>query len=548
MLNRHISFTLALRYLNPLRAYFSIISLICLMGVSLGVMVLVVVLSIMSGLIKDLQDRILAFSPHLQITHCYPDYQSPEEGAMARGLIFDWEDASKELEKVPGVEAAYALIEDNALVDAAGMRRPSFFRAIDTENRKQLAELESLIDQGSFDLDMGEKAVIASTTAKTLRVGVGDKIGILTLRNVDGITSAYTQSETDLLVQRFPDQIDVLRQFPTAAAVSDKGESWALERIEQVDHVLLELRSQKGVRDTEQNLLSSLTDLLYEPAGEPEAGAPVLYAKGTAGKWSETVGLLTSLNRDQEDLASLRNIKSLVLPKDLEIIGIYKASQHIISPDLFIPLGIGQELEDFTDNGVQHIALRVSDPYHMDEVIGGVKKALPPLEAPESWLVETWQEKYSQWFRLMQQEKGMMNFVLSFISLISAFCIMAVMFTVSIQRKKELAVMKALGATPWQVIRVFLWQGVVIGLLGALIGVGLGLLVLHYRTPIHGLLIGIGFDPFPSDFHGMEMPAEIRPGELVYQGVKAFLMVVVASIVPAVITAYQDPAKALRSL
>lgn len=548
MLNRHISFTLALRYLNPLRAYFSIISLICLMGVSLGVMVLVVVLSIMSGLIKDLQDRILAFSPHLQITHCYPDYNSPKEGAMARGLIFDWEEASKSLEKVPGVESAYALIEDNALVDAQGMRRPSFFRAIDTENRKQLAELESLIDKGSFDLDMGEKAVIASTTAETLRVGVGDTIGILTLRNVDGITNAYTQSETDLLVTRFPSEIEILKQFPASASVSGEGETWAMDLVELADNTIAALRSQKGVRDSEQTLLSSLSDLLYEPAREPEADAPVLYPKGTADKWSETLNLLTSLNRDQEDLASLRNIKSLVLPKDLEIIGVYKASQHILSPDLFLPLGIGQELEDFTDNGVQHIALRVSDPYRMDQVVRDVEQALPPLEAPESWLVETWQEKYSQWFKLMQQEKGMMNFVLSFISLISAFCIMAVMFTVSIQRKKELAVMKALGATPWQVIRVFLWQGVVIGLLGALIGVGLGLLVLHYRTPIHVFLISIGFDPFPSNFHGMEMPAEIRPSELVYQGAKAFLMVVVASIIPAIVTAYQDPAKALRSL
>ena len=43
---------------------------------------------------------------------------------------------------------------------------------------------------------------------------------------------------------------------------------------------------------------------------------------------------------------------------------------------------------------------------------------------------------------------------------------MAVMFTVSIQRKKEIAVTMALGATPFQVVRVFLWQGVIIGFMG----------------------------------------------------------------------------------
>ena len=49
----------------------------------------------------------------------------------------------------------------------------------------------------------------------------------------------------------------------------------------------------------------------------------------------------------------------------------------------------------------------------------------------------------------------------------------------------------------FQVVRVFLWQGVIIGFVGALLGVGLGLLVLEYRMQIQGFLAGIGFDPFP---------------------------------------------------
>lgn len=126
---------------------------------------------------------------------------------------------------------------------------------------------------------------------------------------------------------------------------------------------------------------------------------------------------------------------------------------------------------------------------------------------------------------------------------------MAVMFTVSIQRKKEIAVMKALGATPFQVVRVFLWQGVIIGFVGALLGVGLGLLVLEYRMQIQGFLAGIGFDPFPVSFHGTaNIPVVIDWAELAWQAVKAFVMVVVASIIPALITARQDPARSLRSM
>ena len=182
-------------------------------------------------------------------------------------------------------------------------------------------------------------------------------------------------------------------------------------------------------------------------------------------------------------------------------------------------------------------------------MLAPVMQALEKEKPSSAWTLETWHDRFNAWFELMQKERMMMSFVLSFISLISAFCIMAVMFTVSIQRKKEIAVMKALGATPFQVVRVFLWQGVIIGFVGALLGVGLGLLVLEYRMQIQGFLAGIGFDPFPVAFHGTaNIPVVIDWAELAWQAVKAFVMVVVASIIPALITARQDPARSLRSM
>ena len=182
-------------------------------------------------------------------------------------------------------------------------------------------------------------------------------------------------------------------------------------------------------------------------------------------------------------------------------------------------------------------------------MLAPVMQALEKEKPSSAWTLETWHDRFNAWFELMQKERMMMSFVLSFISLISAFCIMAVMFTVSIQRKKEIAVMKALGDTPFQVVRVFLWQGVIIGFVGALLGVGLGLLVLEYRMQIQGFLAGIGFDPFPVAFHGTaNIPVVIDWAELAWQAVKAFVMVVVASIIPALITARQDPARSLRSM
>ncbi len=535
MLNRYISLTLALRYLNPLRSYFSIITLICLLGVALGVMVLVVVLSVMSGLQKDMQGRLLAFSPHLQVNYHYTEDMA--------ATINDWESVIGLLNQVPEVESSYGVIEDNALLDFRSTRRAGGFRAIDTNNEQQINDLKSLIRDGTFELDLGEKAVISSLLADSLGIQVGDTLGALTLRNLDDITSAYEQVEKELLVKRAPEAIKTLASFPKLGKTSAQNISWTPAEVDEA-LTMLNVLMEKS-RHSEVEILSEMCSMLL--SGEEE-GSRVAYPADIANEWSSRLDELNKLNKSEEDLASFMQMKELVLPKDLEFIGIYQASQHVISPDLFVPLGIGQDLLNYTDNCVQSIALRVKDPYFLDTVKENVEKALPPLPEPARWKITTWKDKYENWFSLMQMERSMMNFVLSFISLISAFCIMAVMFTVSIQRKKELAVIKALGATPSQIIRVFLWQGVIIGIIGSILGIALGLLVLHYRVHIHAFLSSAGFDPFPMDFHGMEMPANIEPVELLIQASKAFVMVVIASVVPAIITAYQDPAKSLRSL
>ena len=140
-----------------------------------------------------------------------------------------------------------------------------------------------------------------------------------------------------------------------------------------------------------------------------------------------------------------------------------------------------------------------------------------------------------------------MSFVLSIISLIASFCIMAVMFTMSMQRRREIAVLQALGATPGKIMGIFAWQGIIIGTLGAVLGVLLALLVLYYRLEIQAALASIGMDPFPMQAHGITLPAVYDPATFAAQAFQAFVMVTIAAIIPAFIVSRQDPAKALRS-
>jgi len=193
---------------------------------------------------------------------------------------------------------------------------------------------------------------------------------------------------------------------------------------------------------------------------------------------------------------------------------------------------------------VQGIALRLKDAYLAEEAAVYARRSLPP-----EWTVTTWGEQYQAFFALINQQRVMMYFALSFIVIVSAFSMMAVMFTVTIQKRREIGVMKALGAAPGQIVRVFLYQGMLLGVLGAMLGIGLGRLVIHFRGTIQVVLRTFDFDPFSSSFTGFNvLPAHNDLGEQALFGLMAFILCSLAALVPAFFAARSDAAKSLRNI
>ena len=83
-----------------------------------------------------------------------------------------------------------------------------------------------------------------------------------------------------------------------------------------------------------------------------------------------------------------------MVTSDIEIIGVYKASRHIIHPGIFVPLPTGQELKGMKD-GVDGVALRIDDPYQAIQVA-----QLLRTELSQDWAMTTWTSQYQEWFSL----------------------------------------------------------------------------------------------------------------------------------------------------
>ncbi len=514
-------------------------SLISLLGVMLGVLVLVVVMAVYSGLERNVKDRLLGFTPHVLMNHALSG--SPD------GSLTHWADAAAKAKTLPRVEAATAYVSDNVIVDVESWQRPVLFRGIDTSDPGQVEGIAKMLDlknhpDSTADLGIDDRVVISSILADQLHLGVGEKLRLYSTRNFEGVMRAYKATENPPVREAF----SAAWKKSTAALQSGwktDGEKFTLSFATYREvYTALDAMLAEDIREPEHELLTSL--LVAMDASEQDEQAQVFrFNSDTKLEIEKAVADINATDAEKMDGDILKGLKNLVLPKEAQVVGVYQASQMAVTPDLFVPLPLAQDLAGLGQS-VQGIALRLDDPYQAETFAAEARKTLGP-----EWSLVTWGDQYQAFFALIEQQRGMMYFMLSFIILISAFSMMAVMFTVTIQKRREIGVMKALGAAPNQIVRVFLYQGMILGTLGAILGVGLGRVVIHFRGELQAVLRGMGFDPFTASFTGFNiLPAYNDPVEQLKFAIMAFVLCSLAALVPAFFAARSDAAKSLRNL
>ena len=101
-----------------------------------------------------------------------------------------------------------------------------------------------------------------------------------------------------------------------------------------------------------------------------------------------------------------------------------------------------------------------------------------------NWYVQTWMEAHQQIFTALQVEKNMMFFLLAFVALVAAFSITNTLITLTVQKTHEIGLLKALGFPNHSIIGIFLWMGLIQGIIGTSLGIGLALVILKYRNEL----------------------------------------------------------------
>jgi lipoprotein-releasing system permease protein len=423
------SLFLALRYLKPKRTFVSIITLISMVGVMIGVAVLIVVISVMTGFDRELRQKVVDWDAHILVG--------------SEDVLRDWRDLTVKIRSTPGVVATAPYVQGPVIVEFRNQRLAPMIRGIDPDEEEKVVPIKHFIKKGTLDLE-GESAVLGVELARKLHIDVGDKLTIYSPGNLGEILD--------------------------------------------------------GIKELEK-------------------------AKG------------------QDERKAIDKLREVVLPKELTVTGIFETGHYGHDSEfLLVPIYVGQELYGLGD-ALHGLTVKTSDPYGVDRVKRDIEQFLQPPQFAQTWI-----DMNSQFFEAVRLERTVMFFLLFFIVVVAAFGIMNTLITVTVQKTRDIGIMKAIGANIWQIVCVFLGQGIIVGLFGTLTGLGLGMLLVRYRNEFSRWLANtFHIEVFPRQVYQFsEIPAEVVPRDVAIICIGAFLICCIFAFLPAYRAARLDPVTALR--
>jgi lipoprotein-releasing system permease protein len=153
--------------------------------------------------------------------------------------------------------------------------------------------------------------------------------------------------------------------------------------------------------------------------------------------------------------------------------------------------------------------------------------------------VRSWEELNRGLFMALRLEKIAMFIVLTFIALVASFSIVSNLIMLVTEKGREVAILKAMGASDGAILRVFFAEGLYIGLLGLAVGVSFGIIGCQ-------LIERFGL-PLPTDvYYISKLPVVMRAGEIVTVAALALLLCCLATLYPALMASRMRPVEGLR--
>lgn len=397
----------------------NLITAVSVLGVCVGVMALVVVISVMNGFDRTLMSKMMGVFSHIEV---WPGMAGRED--FSRN---DYEKALYAIEQTPGVVGAAPLVQKQTFFQATSgigaEKQGGILRGLDVEREKNVTQLTDNILDGGVGTPRDKEVVLGSELARKLMVQPGDEIYAF-------------------------------------------------------------------------------------------GGKLVSTGRGPAGKISK-----------------------------LKVVGLFKTGLNDIDSSFaYTTVKTVQELYLMGDS-ISAIHIKTTDAFKAGTTRQFIFAELPSRESSGSgYLIRTWEDINPEFFAALRTEKIAMFIILTLIVVVAALNIIGTLVMVVTQKTREIGILKSMGATPAMILRVFLFHGFFIGLVGTALGISCGLWICRFVDRDIDKIFKL-----PAGVYGLDkLPVITDPATILFIAGVSLVICTLAGVIPSFVAAQKDPVESLR--
>ncbi len=298
----------------------------------------------------------------------------------------------------------------------------------------------------------------------------------------------------------------------------------------------------RGIDPNREPGVSGVGDLLT--AGELNALSPRRYQIILGSELALALGVTLG------DKVTVMIARGVVTPAGLvprvrrfTVAGIFHAGMYEFDRRLaLVHLTDAANLFRYRDS-VSGIRLKVTDVYRAPSVVRTAAQNMRGY-----FLVSDWTRRHSGFFRSIQITKSILFVILSLVVAVAAFNIVSTLVMVVKDKQRDIAILRTGGATPANILRIFVWQGALIGVLGTAIGLVVGVLVtLNFESLIGFIETIAGRRLLAADVYFIsDLPAELKWADVARVAGIALALSLLSTLYPSWRAARTAPADALR--
>jgi lipoprotein-releasing system permease protein len=514
------AFAVALRYLrSKKRNMISISTVLAVGGVTLGVAAFTIAMSVTGGFLEQFREKVLGVNAHVLVLKYSIDFR-------------EYRDVMKKLDHVPGVIGVAPFVI-NPMMVTHGERTATgvLLKGVDPTLMPTVLDLPKHVVEGSL-------AGLRRADAKP-----PERAGDLLRDEIDRFEIAGPSQDAgnDSLLARIRQEVDEEMRQADAGAPRGRTTPNRATPPDPSPPRTMQARSMTPSGGYRSHLPDDdyVPDAIDpDPCTSPDRVAllpGIVVGRSLAKQLSVGLGDCVQVTSPQIGLSFGTSARSPIA-KQFRVIAIFEAGfDQYDSKLVYTDLYEAQAFYEYGDS-VTGLEMKVADIDQAHKISGAIEKLL----SNGIYHTMDWQELNHGLFTALLFQRIAMSSALALIILVAACTVIATLIMVVLEKKKEISVLKAIGAKNDAILRIFVYQRGIIGLTGTAIGLLLGWVSCRF-------LLAYAFPLDPKVYFISRLPVSMRPVEFLVPAAVAIAICLVATLFPAAYAAKLRPADGLRA-